>query len=343
MKLSFVSLLCAALLLPHVVVSAGAANTVTATPTEWKGQTVQMDGQIVKIEGYNIKDNNYFKLRDLGKLLDFEVSFDAASNTVTIGDLSTSYTMLPDEAPIRTWDDGLGLVNYIGTGISGQTQQQAKLTTQRFTANGKPVALTAYQIAGNNYLMLRDVAALTGFDVDYIPDGRVVRISVEEQADKPQEKPTPDHSSDENDSASAAVNDATLQEYAQEVIRLTNLERAKAGLSALKVNDKLMQAAAIRAGELTEKFEHERPDGTDTSTICKEVGIELTARIIFGENIMKSTAWTDNIAFNNMRAWMNSEGHKNQILRKDLSEIGVAYKIASDGTVYCAQLFLGFE
>ena len=336
MKLSFVSLLCAALLLPHVVVSAGAANTVTATPTEWKGQTVQMDGQIVKIEGYNIKDNNYFKLRDLGKLLDFEVSFDAASNTVTIGDLSTSYTMLPDEAPIRTWDDGLGLVSYIGTGVSGQTQQQAKLTTQRFTANGKPVSLTAYQIAGNNYLMLRDVAALTGFDVDYIPDGRVVRISVEEQADKPQEKPTPDHSSDENDSASAAVNDATLQEYAQEVIRLTNLERAKAGLSALKVNDKLMQAAAIRAGELTEKFEHIRPNGDEVYSVYGEVGFDLGTKLAgeiaaYGQNSPQKV--TD--------AWMQSARHRDWVLSSECVETGVGVVESSDGLLYWIQVFAG--
>ena len=63
----------------------------------------------------------------------------------------------------------------------------------------------------------------------------------------------------ENNGSGETVDTNTLEEYAQEVIRLTNEERAKAGLPALKVNDKLMQAAAIRAEELTEKFSHTRP------------------------------------------------------------------------------------
>lgn len=336
-----ITAVCAAAVMAGMMVSAGAANTVTATPTEWKGQTVQMDGQIVKIEGYNIKDNNYFKLRDLGKLLDFEVSFDAASNTVTIGDLSTSYTMLPDEAPIRTWDDGLGLVNYIGTGVSGQTQQQAKLTTQRFTANGKPVSLTAYQIAGNNYLMLRDVAALTGFDVDYIPDGRVVRISVEEQADKPQEpgansgdSANSNTGNAEDSSSATTVTDEMLRTWELQMVDLVNEERRKAGVANLKMNEILMESAQVWAKHLTTDFRH-----SDIDDLREFENDEFTIAL---ENITGAGRLTGigydplTLAMNN---FMNSEGHRNSILNNDMKYIGIGFALADDGNIYCCQQF----
>lgn len=364
-----ITAVCAAAVMAGMMVSAGAANTVTATPTEWKGQTVQMDGQIVKIEGYNIKDNNYFKLRDLGKLLDFEVSFDAASNTVTIGDLSTSYTMLPDEAPIRTWDDGLGLVNYIGTGVSGQTQQQAKLTTQRFTANGKPVSLTAYQIAGNNYLMLRDVAALTGFDVDYIPDGRVVRISVEEQADKPQEpgansgdSANSNTGNAEDSSSSTTVTDEMLRTWELQMVDLVNEERRKAGVSPLIRDEMCMEFAQFWAQHLaTVKFEHStiadmyawvkgvsvedvlEPDGSFFMT--EEMSKEID-RFAGLENITGAGRMTElgvEMGFDPMKSamnnFMNSEGHRNSILNKDMTHVGIGFALAEDGNIYCCQTF----
>ena len=345
-----ITAVCAAAVMAGMMVSAGAANAVTATPTEWKGQTVQMDGQIVKIEGYNIKDNNYFKLRDLGKLLDFEVSFDAASNTVTIGDLSTSYTMLPDEAPIRTWDDGLGLVNYIGTGVSGQTQQQAKLTTQRFTANGKPVSLTAYQIAGNNYLMLRDVAALTGFDVDYIPDGRVVRISVEEQADKPQE---PGANSDdsansntgnaEDSSSSTTVTDEMLRTWELQMVDAINEERCKAGVPALEMDQNLMQRAQWWAKHLTTEFRHTTWD--EIEEFADSIGVSAND-IAGGENITGAGRMTNlgvEMGFDPMKAamnnFMNSEGHRNTIMDSDWTLVGIGFAVSNDGIIWCCQNF----
>lgn len=57
--------LCAAMIVTSLPV-AGAASTVPATPTRTKGQPVYVDTTRVYPTGYNIKDNNYFKLRDIG-------------------------------------------------------------------------------------------------------------------------------------------------------------------------------------------------------------------------------------------------------------------------------------
>lgn len=312
MKKSIIAATMCAAIAASAVPFAGAANTVTATPTRDMGQTVYVNDTRVYPTGYNIANNNYFKLRDIGALVGFGVEWNSETQTVEI---STERTA-PSTAGIQ--DEAVNGAVAIPSG-------------QRIAVDGIYVRMQAYQIGGNNYVKLRDIGLQADFGVGY--DNTTGRVSIYPSlfyGEEPAETPaTPDAD--------------TLDEYAQEVIRLTNEERAKAGLPALEVNDKLMQAAAIRAEEITEKFSHTRPNGTDASTICDEVGIELTARVIFAENIVKSTVLSSDIAANNMQAWMNSEGHRNQILRNDLSEIGVAYAIAPDGTVYGTQLFLGYE
>ena len=63
---------------------ASAADTVIATPTRDMGQTVYVDGPRVYPTGYNIADNNYFKLRDIGTLVGFGVEWNNETQTVEI-------------------------------------------------------------------------------------------------------------------------------------------------------------------------------------------------------------------------------------------------------------------
>lgn len=82
MKKSIITAAVCAAVAAGAVPFAGAA--VTATPTRDMGQTVYVDGNRVYPTGYNIADNNYFKLRDLGAALDFGVTWDNGTRTVAI-------------------------------------------------------------------------------------------------------------------------------------------------------------------------------------------------------------------------------------------------------------------
>ena len=84
MKANLASLLCTAALLAGGVPFAGAANTVTAIPTREMGQTVYVNDTQVTPTGYNIADNNYFKLRDIAALVGFGVEWDQDTQTVEI-------------------------------------------------------------------------------------------------------------------------------------------------------------------------------------------------------------------------------------------------------------------
>lgn len=107
----------------------------------------------------------------------------------------------------------------------------------------------------------------------------------------------------------------SVEEMASEVIRLTNIERVKAGRSPLQYHAGLQRAAMVRAEEITRKFSHTRPDGTDSSTALYENGVSCSC----GENIAAGQRTPEAV----VRAWMNSPGHKAAILDPDATHIGV--------------------
>ena len=118
---------------------------------------------------------------------------------------------------------------------------------------------------------------------------------------------------------------------ASEVIRLTNIERAKAGRSALIYNASLQRGAMMRAKEISIKFSHERPNGESFTTILNECG----AGHISGENIAAGQK-SPELA---VKAWMNSQGHKLTMLDKENLYIGVGFYQDNDGRYYWVQSF----
>ena len=118
----------------------------------------------------------------------------------------------------------------------------------------------------------------------------------------------------------------TMQQMADEVVRLANIERAKIGSQPLKVHPNLQKAAMLRAQEVSIKFSHIRPNGTDASTACYEAGAGCAG----GENIAKGFSTPQDV----MTGWMNSDGHRWAILDSGYTHVGVGvYKIGND--LYC--------
>lgn len=125
----------------------------------------------------------------------------------------------------------------------------------------------------------------------------------------------------------------TIDEYAAEVLRLVNIERSKEGLSELTTNESLRNAANIRAIEIKKLFSHDRPDGTSCFTVLDEVGISYRAA---GENIAYGQESPEEV----VDGWMNSEGHRANILEEMFGKMGVGIHIDQDGHIGWAQLFM---
>lgn len=118
-----------------------------------------------------------------------------------------------------------------------------------------------------------------------------------------------------------------------QVMVLVNQERNRAGTDSLKLNEELSAAAQKRAEEIAESFGHIRPDGSSCFSVLVDAGLTYTS---CGENVASGQISANHV----MKDWMNSPGHKNNILRSSFDEIGVGY-YSVDGVNYWAQLFTG--
>ncbi len=118
---------------------------------------------------------------------------------------------------------------------------------------------------------------------------------------------------------------------ASEVLRLTNIERAKEGAQPLKYNKALQDAAMLRAKEISVKFSHTRPNGTDSSTAGKDVG----AAGISGENIAMGYGSPEDV----VEGWMNSSGHKATMMMNSFCYMGVGFYKSDNGMYYWTQEF----
>ena len=119
--------------------------------------------------------------------------------------------------------------------------------------------------------------------------------------------------------------------YAEQVVKLVNMERSKNGLSPLTLDKSVESAAIVRAKEIVNSFSHTRPNGSSFSTALQEQGVKYMAS---GENI----AWGQKSPEAVMQGWMNSAGHRANILNSKFTKIGVGhYQI--NATNYWTQLF----
>ena len=133
----------------------------------------------------------------------------------------------------------------------------------------------------------------------------------------------------------AVYNMATASDtqFATEVLQLVNTERRKVGVRPLRMSTDLMQATAIRARELTERFSHTRPDGSDCFSVLRDRNRHLGENIAAGQSSPASV----------VDSWMHSSGHRANILNARFSEIGIGYCYDGNSEYghYWVQMFRG--
>ena len=122
----------------------------------------------------------------------------------------------------------------------------------------------------------------------------------------------------------------TEEQFAEEIFRLTNLERAKAGQPLCKHHSEMTKAAMLRAKEISIKFSHIRPNGEKADTVSGEFDFGC----IEGENIGGATTPEALV-----EAWMKSDGHRWALLNHSSTYLGVGVHKCADGTFDCVQIF----
>ena len=114
---------------------------------------------------------------------------------------------------------------------------------------------------------------------------------------------------------------------AYEVLRLVNIERAKENLNPLVMDKELLEAAMLREAEISIDFSHTRPNGTSCYTASSKIS---------GENIAAGSSTPEAT----MNQWMNSPGHRANILTARYTTLGVgAVGVHSSTSFWWVQLF----
>ena len=231
-----------------------------------------------------------------------------------------------------------GLV--LGLSLSAPAAQavesmKATLSTNRILVDGQEVRLTAYNINDNNYVMLRDVGKTVGFEVYWDGDAKCVQV----ESGKPYTGEAPAKAEDTKSTEQPVQTDVAAAK--QDIVDRTNALRRENGVAVLRVNDKLMQAAQVRANEMATHtvYSHTRPDGRkfNTATDCPYMA----------ENIHRIADWVlsdQTLAERAVADWYASTVHHKNMVNPKLSEIGVGLargvNDTGDPCWYCVQLFL---
>ena len=127
--------------------------------------------------------------------------------------------------------------------------------------------------------------------------------------------------------------DSSVLSFEKEVVRLVNVERTKAGLKELTYDWELSRVARIKSQDMKDNkyFSHTSPTYGSPFQMIKSFGISYRSA---GENIAKGQATPQAV----VNAWMNSSGHRANILNSSFTHIGVGY--VADGK-YWTQMFIG--
>lgn len=168
----------------------------------------------------------------------------------------------------------------------------------------------APMIAGDRTLVpLRAIGESLDGEVEWDSEAREVRITAPERQ----------------------VSDYNLE---QQVLVLTNAERRKYGLRPLKWNEELAKLARAHSRDMVERnfFSHENPDGKSPFDRMREAGLTY---YISAENIAAGQASPEKA----VEEWMNSEGHRMNILKPDLEELGVGIARGGKYGIYWTQTF----
>jgi len=131
-----------------------------------------------------------------------------------------------------------------------------------------------------------------------------------------------------NAASNKEVSGKARYDYAFKVLEIVNKERKAAGVPTIEMDASLLESAMARAAEIKVSFSHTRPNGE----ICFSIDNKM-----YGENI----AWGQRNPSDVMNSWMNSEGHKANILTKGFKSIGIGC-MEIDGGFYWVQCF-GYE
>ena len=156
------------------------------------------------------------------------------------------------------------------------------------------------------------------------------------ESNKPEDNNNSDSTNKPDDNNNSGSTSESFSAYQKEVVDLVNIERAKAGLNPLTLDSSISNVATKKSQDMIDNnyFSHNSPTYGSPFDMLKKFGISYKTA---GENIAMGQKTPKEV----VNAWMNSEGHRKNIMNQNFSKIGVGVAQKSGGSIYWTQIFVG--
>ena len=279
------------------------ASGLTATSTVSK---ISIDENQASLKTYNIGGYNYVKLRDIAWLLNgstkqFDVAWD--NNKKSINLLSNApYT---DSKPVEE---------------SATLSAKGIISSASLYKDGQKIKMNSYVVESRTYFKLNELCQILDINLDWDEQNKLIVIS----------------SSVTNEFKSGLQNEGSIVSYKNDVIELVNEKRASAGLDKLSLNKSLDEIAQFRAQDMFKNnyFSHNSPNYGTFGDLADDFGYREST---MGENIAKGQCTPQEV----VEDWINSSGHKANILRDKYEDIGIGIVEYQPGKFIWVQVFSG--
>lgn len=236
---------------------------------------------------------------------------------------------------------GSGKVRVIFAELSGKSLEETKTFKQTYGCQQMIFCYDEYKYqilpAWNEYLDLIAQRAGFGIPTVVIIDGNNQVIDIlsgyqtanaiiniingDNSGDTPGDVTEP--------AASVTVDGTENYGFVNEVLALVNQTRTEKGLTALKLDESLLETAMQRAAELSLYYSHTRPDGSKFSTASSHTATRFSENIAIGYKTPEAV----------MNGWLNSPGHYANITDAEVTSIGIGCFINSEGIHNWVQFF----
>ncbi|HCQ5968732.1 TPA: sporulation protein [Clostridioides difficile] len=156
------------------------------------------------------------------------------------------------------------------------------------------------------------------------------------ESNKPEDNNNSDSTNKPDDNNNSGSTSENFSAYQKEVVDLVNIERAKAGLNPLTLDSSISNVATKKSQDMIDNnyFSHNSPTYGSPFDMLKKFGISYKTA---GENIAMGQKTPKEV----VNTWMNSEGHRKNIMNPNFSKIGVGVAQKSGGSIYWTQIFVG--
>ncbi|MCC8026828.1 MAG: CAP domain-containing protein [Clostridium sp.] len=342
---------------PYITLVLTAALTLSSLTTAYGGQWLQdaagwkyqNDDTSFHVSGWQWIDGKCYYFTPEGYCLINTVTPDGYTVDASGAWIVNGAVQVRELLPAEGWNNIGGLWKY-HTGKEYVTSSWKTIDGKRYYFDSSGIMLTGFQYIGGDRFYFYEDGSLrtTSFvldDIRYVVGSNGIITDEMDEFDwfsdnysnyyNSDYDDISDYSYDSYEDYSYSYSDdggsGNESGYAYDVFQIVNSEREKKNLDPLEWDDELAACAQERAYEIRELFSHTRPDGSDCFTILKEEGITYTS---CGENIASGQRTPEAV----MTAWMNSSGHKKNILKTSFDRMGVGCAYIN-GTYYWVQIF----